>query len=86
MVRRGAEHSAGTRTMARVRSRVSVAPMTSSSPDRGPSASGRSVTNTYEDLRKRNVRRSELAQTRELRTRIERALQAARAWRLQKRG
>jgi hypothetical protein len=40
----------------------------------------------YEDLRKRNARRSELAQTREMRTRIERALQAARARRLQKRG
>jgi hypothetical protein len=40
----------------------------------------------YEDLRKRNERRTDLARTRETRLRIERALQAARERRLWSRG
>jgi hypothetical protein len=72
--------------MARARSRVTVARMTTSSRDRGPSASGRPVNNIYDDLRKRNERRSDLARTREMRLRIERALQAARDRRFRSRG
>jgi hypothetical protein len=40
----------------------------------------------YEDLRKRNARRSDLARVREMRLRIERARQAARDRRFQSRG
>jgi len=40
----------------------------------------------YEDLRKRNARRSDLAQAREMRLRIERVLQAARTRPFHKRG
>jgi 3-polyprenyl-4-hydroxybenzoate decarboxylase len=42
------------------------------------SAARRTVTHLYDDLRRRNARRADLARAREMRTRIERALEAAR--------
>jgi hypothetical protein len=41
-------------------------------------AADRPLTNVYEDLRRRNARRSDLARARAMQIRIERAVQAAR--------
>jgi hypothetical protein len=63
-----------------------VASMTASSHDRHSSAAWRPLANVYEDLRSRNARRADLARSRDMRIRIERALQAAQARRFHSRG
>jgi hypothetical protein len=52
--------------------------MTGKRDDRDTSAARRTVTHLYDDLRRRNARRADLERAREMRTRIERALEAAR--------
>jgi len=64
--------------MTRARGATTVALMTAKRDDRDSSAARLPLTNIYEDLRKRNARRADLARARERRARIERALQAAR--------
>jgi ribosomal protein L17 len=64
--------------MARLRRKITVAGMTAHSHHRDSSAARLPLANMYEDLRRRNERRADLARAREMRARIERALQAAR--------
>ncbi|MGO9497893.1 MAG: hypothetical protein ACLQA5_14485 [Solirubrobacteraceae bacterium] len=59
--------------------------MTAKRDDRDTFAAQRR-THVYEDLRQRNVRRADLAHAREMRARIEHALQAARQRAMRDRG
>jgi hypothetical protein len=60
--------------------------MTGKSDDQDSSAAQRPLTHVYDDLRRRNARRADLARAREMRARIERALQAARQRAMRDRG
>lgn len=63
-----------------------VAPMTAKRDDRDTSAARRTVTHLYDGLRLHNPRRADLARAREMRTRIERAVEAARRRTIRDRG
>jgi hypothetical protein len=78
MLRRFPDRPGGAATMTRAPRLFTVAPMTGKRDDRDTSAARRTVTHLYDDLRRRNARRADLARAREMRTRIERALEAAR--------
>jgi len=60
--------------------------MTANSQDRNSSPARVPFANMYEELRKRNERHADLVRAREMRARIERALQAARQRATRERG
>ena len=63
-----------------------VAPMTAKRDYRDTSAARRAVTQLYDGLRGHNARRADLARAREMQTRIERAVEAARRRTIRDRG
>ena len=72
--------------MTRPRGTITVAIMTAKSDDRNFAEAQRPLTNMYEDLRRRNARRADLARARDMRVRIERVVQAARQRATRERG
>ncbi len=86
MLRRFPDRPGGAATMTRAPRLFTVAPMTAKRDDRDSSAARRTVTQLYDGLRLHNARRADLARAREMRTRIERAVEAARRRTIRDRG
>jgi hypothetical protein len=76
----------GAATMMRAPRLFTVAPMTAKRDDRASSAVRQAVSQLYDGLRLHNARRADLARAREMRTRIERAVEAARRQTIRDRG